>query len=93
MRVLVGFFWALWCMSIHRNQEMVHISGWEHEIFCRTCGERMGSWRNWFLTAFYFSQSVIWLPAFLLVIPASLIHKAITRQEGHFIHPPEHRHA
>ena len=85
---LVGLAQAVWCMTFHRDLKMVHVKGLNHGMTCQTCGESIGSMRNWFLTAFYFQPW--WMIVLLPFIPIALAHKKITGHKGRIEHPPEH---
>lgn len=90
LKILRGFGRAFICMTIHRNLKMIHISGGEHEVLCKTCQGEISSIENIILTYWYFNTGWYDFLIFLPMTIAAAFHKLLTGWPGHFEHPPEH---
>jgi hypothetical protein len=83
---------AFVCMTIHRNQKIVHVKAREHLIRCQTCklSEPAELLKCYFLTILYFNRSWYILLLFVPIVIAGAAHKFITGRDGKFVHPPNH---
>lgn len=83
---------TLICMAIHRDLQMVHVNGYDHEVRCRKCKRPTGSLQNMLLTHLYFAKPLWAIPLLMFVIaPVGIIHEKLTGRPGRFEHPPEHK--
>ncbi|MDD5437849.1 MAG: hypothetical protein PHC70_01755 [Patescibacteria group bacterium] len=78
-------------MAIHRDLQMVHVNGGDHEVRCAKCKKPTNSSQNETLTRLYFDEPLWALPFFLLAAPVAAIHEKLTGRPGRFKHPPEHK--
>ena len=94
MKTIIALWKAVVCQTVHRNMKMVHVDGYEHLITCQTCGLKTSSIielkKNLILTHWYFAPRIYDVPMFILFFIVGCTHKALTRREGSFVHPPEH---
>ncbi len=87
MQSLRAFGSAYLCMVIHRDMQMVHVEGGDHEVLCKTCKRKTGSLENQILTSWYFNRPLYMVPLLLIATPVAFVHEKLTGRVGTFEYP------